>query len=939
MVLVERAGQTAALHESFEACAQGGGRAVVVRGPVTCGKSSLLREFARTVTHAGKPVFSATGSALEKPTPLGIMRQLFHSAGLKREFDRCVEGDPPPARSGLLEPEAARTFGQGVDPRVVDDACSLLLDRVGDGPALLCVDDVHHADEASLEVLLYLQRRLRCRPVLMALSTVDAAWVTIPRFLAELTKNLPCEPVLLDMLSAEGVAELLREPAGTARAIAYHDASGGNPMLLNAMVRDVATGSGTDEAGFAPVSGSTFRSAVAVCLYRGDPGTLEAARCLSVLEESGSQQLLPGTLGVSAEAADRALDALMTVGLLRKDRTFRHPLAVAAVRETMSARERGTYHWRVAALLQQEGADPSTVATHLVAADTRPAPWAALVMVEAAEEALRDDRPDQAVRYAESALRATAAPEARAAGVSVLVRAKRRTSPSAAASHLPALQKALHEGHLAREGVESLISGLLWQARSDDVLHTLSRLEAEGDEPDPERAAMVDSVRAWLRYVSPSAVDAERDVTHAITGWDGGLRHGRDLPHRAHVALLASLGGEDAERVGTRADDVLQNCESGDPGVEPLLSALLALVYADRLEQAGKWCTRLLALFDSRGMVMLKAVLSSVAAEVALRRGDMPLARTYASEALGLMSRKSWGVMIGYPLGTLVTANTALQAYDEAATVLNRPVPQKMYSTTFGLPYLHARGLHALSTGRPYAALEDFRRCGRLMGDWGLDLPAIVPWRNSVGEAYLALDRVDDAHAMFDEQLTLAGDKSPAVRAACLRLMAKTGKSPDRLPRLQESARLLARSGHLLDLTLTLAELSNEHYARGDSARSRTLGRRAMQIARKCDAQGVASGLLLSEDRFDLVGLLGPDEDPYAALSHAESRVAGLAADGLTNREIGRKLYLSVSTVEQHLTRVFRKLGISRRTELIGLLQQGNGEIHDAALDRAAAQG
>ncbi|MBD3004916.1 LuxR family transcriptional regulator [Streptomyces sp. 5-10] len=938
-MLVERARQIAVLHEAFDACTKSGGRAVIVGGPGTCGKTSLLREFVHRLTDAGTLVFSATGSAIERPTALGIMGQLFHSVGLKGDFDRRVAGEAPPGT-----PESAETpgtFGQGVDPRVVEDACSLLLDRVGDGPALICVDDIHHADEASLDVLLYLQRRLRHRAVLIALSTADSAWVPTSPFFAELSRNLPCDSLSLGMLSVEGVAELLRERAGTAQVAAYHDASGGNPMLLNAMVRDAATGWEPGDADVAPVSGSaSFRSAVAICLYRGEPATLETARCLSILEMSDSRHLLPDALGVSADTADRALDALMAVGLLREDHSFRHPLAGAAVRETMSAKDRGAYHWRVAALLQREGADASAVATHLVAADARPMPWwGASVMADAAEEALRDDRPDLAVRYAESALRTTATSEDHATVLSILFRAKRWTSPSAAASHLPALQEALREGHLTSDGVESLISGLLWQARSDDVLHTLRQLESAEGEPDPQRAAMVDAMRAWLRYVSPPAVGTGREVTRALTGCDGGPDSGRTLSRRAQSTLLAALGGDDAEQVGIRADDVLQNCESGDPAVEPLLSALLALIYADRLEQAGRWCDRLLALFDARGMVMLKAVLSSVAAEVALRRGDMPLASTHASEALSLMSKRSWGVVIGYPLGTLVMASTTLRKFDEAAALLNRPVPRQMFDTTFGLSYLHARGRHALVTGRPYAALEDFRRCGQLMGDWDFDLPTIVPWRNSVGEAHLALGRVDEAHAMFDEQLTLARGKSTAVQAASLRLLAKTGKPLDRLPRLQESAKLLSRSSHLLDLTVTLAELSNEHYAQGDSARSRTVGRRAMQIAQMCDAQGVARGLLLSEDRFDLVGLLPLDETPNEELSHAEARVAGLAAEGLTNREIGRKLYLSVSTVEQHLTRVFRKLGISRRTELIGLLRQETTERNGPALDRAAAQG
>ncbi|MEV6656019.1 hypothetical protein [Nocardia fluminea] len=91
--------------------------------------------------------------------------------------------------------------------------------------------------------------------------------------------------------------------------------------------------------------------------------------------------------------------------------------------------------------------------------------------------------------------------------------------------------------------------------------------------------------------------------------------------------------------------------------------------------------------------------------------------------------------------------------YDEARRQLDRPVPDALFRSRYGLLNLHARGHYHLAIGDPDRALPDCERCGALMRDWGLDLPQLVPWRNDLAETYLAMGRPETAGDYTNEHL------------------------------------------------------------------------------------------------------------------------------------------------------------------------------------------
>jgi DNA-binding CsgD family transcriptional regulator len=137
---------------------------------------------------------------------------------------------------------------------------------------------------------------------------------------------------------------------------------------------------------------------------------------------------------------------------------------------------------------------------------------------------------------------------------------------------------------------------------------------------------------------------------------------------------------------------------------------------------------------------------------------------------------------------------------------------------------------------------------------------------------------------------------------------------------------MLGESGDRFELAQALADLSGTYRALGDSSAARTTVRRAYDAAKACHAEALCRVLRSGDGDPDLPLRQCPDGTPV--LSRAERRVAALAIKGNTNREISRKLYITVSTVEQHLTQVYRKLRVHSRAELADALggAQARGE-------------
>ncbi|HEX2313671.1 MAG TPA: helix-turn-helix transcriptional regulator, partial [Thermomonospora sp.] len=150
-------------------------------------------------------------------------------------------------------------------------------------------------------------------------------------------------------------------------------------------------------------------------------------------------------------------------------------------------------------------------------------------------------------------------------------------------------------------------------------------------------------------------------------------------------------------------------------------------------------------------------------------------------------------------------------------------------------------------------------------------------------------------------------------RGVTLRLLAAAGPPEDRRRLVNEAVAVLRECGDRLGLAQALADLGDVHRAAGEDGKADVTLRQARHMARLCGVETLVTGVPAAPAAVEVTG----------ELSDAELRVAELAAHGLTNRQIAGKLYITVSTVEQHLTRVYRKLAVGRRTDLAQILLTG----------------
>ncbi|MFC7326970.1 helix-turn-helix transcriptional regulator [Marinactinospora rubrisoli] len=920
MGLVERDHELGALREAFSEAARGRGAIAVVSGPTASGKSALLYAFTDVATESGALVLSATGSREEQPIPFGVIDQLLHAAPAEGE---PLES-PLPAAGPTRAPEPA---GPGVTTsghaRVIDDACRVLLDLARtSAPLVIAVDDVQFADPLSLRCLSFLVRRVRSAGVLVVVTESAGARPTDAAFASELRRQPNSRRVRLSPLSPAGVAALAAQhpglPATDGFAAEIARLSGGNPLLARGLIEDALAHPGGDGR---PHGGEAFGEAVLACLHSAGPDVLAVARTLAVLGPPPAPKLIARLLGTDTAATARCLRILRVTGVLDAD-GFRHPRARSAVLDSIPAEERAGTRLRAAELLHRDGADAAEVAGLLLAAGRADGTWAMAVLREAADRALAADRVDEAVQYLELAY--WSFPEQQGAAITMMfARLEWWDDPQAAGRYLSWLTRALHEGHAPFGTALAGTKYLLSYGRVEDARKALAVLAGATSALDADARAELHAFRTWLRVTYPALAD-ELPAPLPAAAADGPTPAACDDPWPRAGRLLGDvLAGGGGERATDEATEILERCRLDGTPPEAIDAALTVLLLRDRPDLAAPWCAALLRECGERGTGSggdaMRAVLLGVQADIALLRGDLPAARRAAAEALRTKRPEAWGVRVGAPLATLLLASSAMGARDEAEALLDHAVPEAMSQTVHAPRFLYARGRHLLATDRLHSALADFRTCGELMAQWGVDVPALAPWRTGIAEVLLRLNRRAEARELVEEQLALLGGARTRGHGASLRLLAATREPRQRPALLKEAVHLLQERGDRLELARALVDLGHAHRSLGDAGRARMVVRRAWHLAKECRAEPLLAGLSTLQEHTEPVAVAAgsPERAPgISALSDAERRVAALAAQGHTNREIAGRLYITVSTVEQHLTRVYRKLNVQQRANL-----------------------
>lgn len=938
VAMVERDEHINHLDQLLTECLAGNGHAVLVEGPFGSGRTELLRAFAEQAGQRGVRNLTASCSPAESALPFGVVTQLLGGTSWPPEHaDRIAAlldalGGPAVTGPAVGAPQPPELV------RACHDVAQALLAVAADTPLLIGIDDLRNADQPSQQFLLHLVRRLPQAGVLLVMTDEMVLRPEHRRFRAELSRHQHVGHLRLAPLSESGATRLVVHGLGqedAAEAAPIVTVAGGNPLLLHALIDDHRHSGG--------VPGREYAMALLGCLHRAEASVLQVARALAVLDDGGDDGTDATEIGRflgaadGAETAHEVLRALDAAGLLDAGR-FRHPAARSAILDDLSAAERAALHGKAAHLRYARGAGAPTVARHLIDADhahgqaqagvtgqvaeQARTPWAVTVLSEAAEHALLEDRNELAAQCLGLAHRAGGDERTRATLRSRLAAAEWQLDPSTAARHLTPLATAVRAGHLDTAAGLVLVRQLLWHGRNDEAVAVLDLLRTRASAANPANlgeAAALQDAEVWLAYTHPALARGRRtpalpaDLRHTV------VAPGTDPQLHAAAALADALARGRAHKTADRAEEVLRDLHlhrRSPWAEEAALLALRVLVRAGRLHEAAGWSDHLVRAAEGRDAPTARAVYAAARAEVAARQGDLALAVEQGRAALDHLSPKGWGVAVGLPLGTLILAATRTGAHEEAAKQLAHAVGDAMFQSQYGLHYLYTRGHHYLATRHSHAALADFLSCGELLRTWGLDAAGVLPWRTDAAEAWLRLDNKDQARRLLLEQLGRPDAASSGTRGPALRLLAAAGPPGRRLQLLTEAIDLAEASGDRFEQVRVLADLSRAHQADNDKRRARLLLRQALHVANMCDMKPLAQELLSVSAALGGAESMADGLDRIGGLTDSERRVASLAVLGYTNREIAGKLYVTPSTVEQHLTRVYRKLGIRRRKDL-----------------------
>ncbi|MCP2330617.1 helix-turn-helix transcriptional regulator [Actinoalloteichus caeruleus] len=906
MRLVERDEQLRCLSDVLAESAAGRGAVVSLEAPASCGRTALLDAFTRRAREHGALVLTATCSATEQDLPFAALSQLLHHPRVPGELADLPEVALPP---DAVTPELAR---------ILHAVWRALLVLATEQPVVLAVDNVASADQASRLCLLHLAARLGSARVLVAITDDVEPSRRHLGFRAELSRHAHFRRLRFGPLSRGGVEALLTarwdESTVADRIAEVFRISGGNPLLVRALADDY------EAAGTARRDG--YGLAVLSWLHRGEPAATDVVRGLAVLGEDTSTAELATLLRASPDTVDQALGALTTAGLLEKGR-LPHPVARDAVLDALPAADRAELHRRAARVRHEHGGPLSSVADHLLEAGRGPAPdqdeeWVVDVLLDAADSAAAEGDLARAVACLSRAHDACRDDHRRILVLARLADVEWQSNPlTTAATCLTRLVEGASSGVLGSREQLVVIRYLLWHGRHDEADEVLAEVRAsDANGVDGQLA----DFETWLTLAHPRMarrhrpVSAPRDRLTEVTADDPWLR-----VTAAMSELVAAGRSRDAADSAERCLSGLRFRQRSCWSEEAAALALQILAGVDRLDTAARWCHRLLAE-ASADAVTWRATITSALADIALRTGDLVGAVTHGRAALALLPPKAWGVTVGAPLSSIVLAATRKGEYAVAADHVRQPVPSALFESRHGPRYLYARGHYHLAVNHGHRALADFLSCGELLRGWGLDLTSMVPWRTSAAEAWLHLGNHDQARQLAYEQTARSDAGNPRTRALSLRMLAATSPADRRPELLTEALELLEQCGDRYEQAQVLTDLSHGHHVLGENRRARMVFRRAWHLAEVTGAALLLQKLL----RADEHPAVSPTPPPLAtrrcadttALTASEHRVASLAVLGCSNREIAAKLHITVSTVEQHLTRIYRKLNIKRRRDL-----------------------
>lgn len=938
--LLERSEELARIESALADARTGRGRFVVIEGPAGIGKTALLAATRTSAADAGMRVLRSRGTELERDFAFGVVRQLFEpplAEASELERDDLLQSAAGVAAGILGLPGALAADGahsSRVDPSfaLLHGLYWLCANLAAAAPLCLVVDDAHWADAPSLRYLAFLLTRLEELDVALLLATRPCEAGTDAGLLASVATDPSADVIRLPPLTRVGVAELVESSLAGVPDPAFVDAclraTRGTPFLMRALVEALC------EEGIAPtaeaarqverIGARAVGRSISLRLRRLPEHAARLARALAVLEQS---ELLQASrlAGLEEAEAAEAAEVLVTAGILKASRplTFIHPIVRSGIYSELTNSERSQGHRRAACLLAEQPGTNERVAKHLMMSAPAADGWVVERLIEAARAAVRNGAPESAAVLLRRVLDEPPPPADQSALLLELGMAEASAGLAGWHEHL---QKAVDTAPnvVAAAGAARVLARALNRGqRYAEAVEVLDRARSALDSRHTELAGQLEAAAVVAGLNDPATAPSmalRRDALRARATGDQAAAS-EVLGVASFISILTNEPAEVGADLATRA---LLAEESAFPGLDsqPWFSsatfarATLSLVWAERYAQVRPLLDASIAGVRAAGDGGRLAVYLGSRGLLALRRGDLSAAEEDARTALAateLPAPPMYRVLNG---GVLVKALVDQGKLDEAEEAL-APLASAAESGFVTAAILrHARGELRVATGRVDEGLQDFLAVGRDLTRALVTSPSVLPWRSEGALAHLALGDPEAAGRLAAEELELAQAFGAsrvlgvAKRAAGLVAGGERGELL-----LRESIDAFDHGDARLERARALADLGAMLRRRNRRTEARGLLREALDAAHRMGAGRLAeqaeTELRATGARPRRVVVTGLD-----SLTASERRIAELASQGITNREIAQLLFITARTVEGHLTSVFRKLQLDSRSGL-----------------------
>lgn len=923
--LLERGDLQEAIERALRESRHGGGQVLLIEGAAGIGKSRLLAEL-RTSASSGQRVLVARASELERGFAFGVVRQLFE--GIVRDPQQREQALDGAASASLeifedLDSEA----GGPASFALLHGLYWLTMNLAEQAPLVLCVDDLHWCDTSSLRFLAYLARRLEGTDILLGTATRPIAPNSAD---AQLLGDLLEQPNVVHLfpqaLSAQATLALLEHQleatVDPVFARACFDATDGNPLMLRQLARSL------EAEGIAPtaehaesVRRAARRALSRTVLARVGRRSAEAvavARAVAVLGEGATPSLVAAVAEVDEPTVERTWRELFQSEVLRHDAlAFVHALVRDAIYLDLPAPARERWHLRAAHALDAVGASAERIASQLQLAPRSGDQWVAEMALQAGVDALRHGAPDAAVDHLKRALEEPIADDRRRAVLEPLAGALFNVDAPASIAVLSELAADHDDPRAAAELRVAQVQALALTDHWEEAARLCRHLEQELPGEQADQVAMFQAIRSVCTIFGASDSEGYHLLDAIRTPAEDQAMGFRMRAGQA--ALMWMYNDATAQQAGDLAASAIQS----DPSVlaEHTLIAvapLYVLALADRDECMEIWEAARTESHRS-GSVILHVTIGMWLGIINHRRGDLTAAISGLRDSLVFAER--WGTgeeARRYARTSLALAFLDAGDLEQARAQLRDAKPPGLSNSLSALLWFHAHAWVLVAEGRFADALAASEEIEQRAVTW-IRQPIGFDWNLPRAVALHRLDRADEARAAAEEAVALGRSwGSPGMLGPALRVLGEV-QGNDGLDDLRESVAVLEAGPAAIQLTRSLIQLGSTLRRTGEVTDARKPLERAYELAIACGSPGLAESARVELAASGVRRLVG-DTGGAAGLTPSERRVADLAAEGRTNREIAQELFVTPKTVEVHLSAAYRKLGISSRRELADAL-------------------